>query len=129
MPESIELSIALPASAKRIYDAWLDSAEHGAFTETECVIDPRVGGKFMAGDGYITGVTRVMEPYERIVQSWRTTDFLPDAPDSQLEVLLEEVDGGTKITLVHTNVPDGQGESYKQGWVEYYFDPMRGYFS
>ena len=119
----------LPASAKRIYDAWLDSTEHGAFTDTECVIDPHVGGKFMAGDDYITGVTQVMEPYERIVQLWRTTDFPPDAPDSQFEVLLEEVDAGTRITLEHTNIPDGQGEPYKQGWVEYYFDPMRGYFS
>jgi activator of HSP90 ATPase len=43
--------------------------------------------------------------------------------------MLDENPNGTKITLTHTNLPEGQGESYKQGWDDFYFTPMRAYFS
>ena len=70
-------------------------------------------------------------PNRRIVQTWRSSEFPDDAPDSQIEVLLEDAEGGaaTMITLRHTEIPDGQGESYKQGWDESYFTPMNEYFS
>lgn len=71
---------------------------------------------------------RPLEPGRRIVQSWRTSDFEATDPDSQIEVLLEEVPDGTKITLRHTGIPDGQS-GYEQGWRDNYFDPMREYFS
>ena len=129
MPESIEVSTHLPVSPKRIYEAWLDSQEHAAFTGGAAVIDPKIGGKHTAWDGYIQGTTLELEPYRRIVQTWRTGEVSPDSPDSRLEVLLEEAKGGTQLTLRHTNIPDGQGKSYESGWVENYFEPMRKYFS
>jgi activator of HSP90 ATPase len=70
-----------------------------------------------------------MEPHRRIVQTWRTSEFPEDSTDSRVELLLEEVVDGTKITLIHTEIPDGQGDGYKQGWEDFYFTPMRAYFS
>jgi hypothetical protein len=46
-----------------------------------------------------------------------------------VEILLEEDSKGTKVSLVHTDIPDGQGENYKKGWDEFYFTPMHTYFS
>ena len=92
-------------------------------------IDPVVGGKFSAWDGYITGTTLELEPYRRIVQSWRTVEFPADAPDSRLEILLEENAGETRLTLKHSHVPAGQGAAYESGWMSNYFDPMKDYFS
>ncbi len=129
MSESIEVSTHLPASPKRIYEAWLSSQEHSAFTGGTAVIDPKIGGKHTAWDDYIQGTTIELEPYRRIVQTWRTSEFPPDSPDSRLEVWLEKVKGGTQLTLRHTNIPDGQGKSYESGWAENYFEPMRKYFS
>lgn len=43
-------------------------------------------------------------------------------------MLLEPVEGGTKLTLRHTNVPDGQLEYEQGGWEESYFEPKREYF-
>ena len=76
----------------------------------------------------ILGRTLALEPGRRIVQSWRSTDFGEEDEDSQIEVLLEPVPEGTKITLHHTAIPDGQS-GYEQGWRDNYFDPMRDYFS
>jgi hypothetical protein len=40
-----------------------------------------------------------------------------------VEILLEEDDTGTKITLKHTEIRDGQGKSYKQGWDDFLLNP------
>ena len=78
--------------------------------------------------GYVEGKNLVVEPYRRIVQSWRTTEFPPEADDSQLEVLLEPIGTGTRITLVHTAIPEGQAKGYEDGWEKFYFTPMKAYF-
>lgn len=86
------------------------------------------GGEFTSWDGYIWGKTLVSEPNRRIIQAWRTSEFSETDPDSRVEILLEKSSDGTKITLTHTDIPDGQGESYKQGWDDFYFTPMRKFF-
>lgn len=126
--DSLEISAFIPASQQVLYKAWLSSEMHGAMTGTECQIDPSVGGKFSVSDGYIIGVNQELEPYRKIVQSWRTADFPDKSKDSRLEVLLASAGGGTNITLLHSDIPTGQGEMYREGWQEYYFDPMIEYF-
>jgi activator of HSP90 ATPase len=129
MTDSFEISTVLSTTPQRVYTAWLSSDEHIAMTGGAAQIDPTVGGKFNAWDGYITGTTLELEPQRRIVQSWRTTEFPDDAPDSRLEIVLEAVAGGTQLTLKHSHIPTGQGASYESGWVENYFEPMRTHFS
>jgi uncharacterized protein YndB with AHSA1/START domain len=129
MPEMIELSIILPVSPERIYRAWLDGDQHAAFTGSGATAESVVGGEFTAWDGYISGSNLEFQPYSRIVQLWRTTDFPQESADSRLEILLEAVGKHTKLTLIHSQIPDGQGEGYKDGWQEYYFTPMLAYFS
>ncbi len=97
-------------------------------TGSPASVEGRVGGKFSAWDGYIYGTTLEMEPNRRILQAWHTTEFPEGSPDSRLEVLLEAEGSGTRITLVHTEIPEGQAESYLQGWQDFYFDPMTEYF-
>jgi len=130
VPEKIELSTFLPGTTpEQLYRAWLDGEMHGAFTGSAAQVDPQVGGRFTAWDGYITGTNLILEPFRRIVQSWRTTEFPAGSPDSHLEVLLEEGEAGTTLRLVHTEIPDGQAEDYRQGWEDYYFKPMQDYFA
>jgi activator of HSP90 ATPase len=130
MTDSFEISAVIPAAtAEQICNAWLDSAEHSAFTGSPAVIARDGEQHFTAWDGYISGRTLEVEPPNRILQSWRTTEFPSDSPDSRLEILLEDVDEGVRLTLVHTGIPSGQGENYLQGWEDYYFQPMRTYFS
>jgi activator of HSP90 ATPase len=127
--DSLRMSITLPASPDRVYRAWLSSKEHSAFTGARAAVAAKVGGRFSAWDGYITGKTLALEPAQRIVQSWRTTDFPGDSPDSELEVVLDPVAKGTRLTLVHTRLPQRQVAQYRQGWKDYYFTPMKDYFA
>jgi hypothetical protein len=37
--------------------------------------------------------------------------------------------GGTRVSMVHSNVPATQADSYEKGWGDFYFDPMKKYFA
>jgi activator of HSP90 ATPase len=126
--EELKLSLELPTDVNTLFHAWLDGKEHAAFTGAAAECDARTGGAFSAWDSYITGKTLEIDPGRRILQAWRTTEFPTDAPDSRLELTFEALAEGSRLTLVHTQIPDGQGEMYREGWEEYYFAPMREYF-
>lgn len=129
MGNEFALSAVLPASPAAIYAAWLSSEGHAAMTGSPAKVEAGVGGTFSAWDGYIWGRTLELEPDRRIVLAWRTTEFPEGSSDSKVEILLERVNGDTKITLLHSQIPDGQVEDYKRGWEEFYFAPMRAYFA
>jgi uncharacterized protein YndB with AHSA1/START domain len=113
----------------RIFNAWLDSIEHSAFTGSQASIEPGLGGAHRAFDGYIQGRILELQDGSRIVQSWRTSEFPADSPDSRLEITLEPTLGGTLVTLLHTDIPTGQSDRYRSGWNEFYLSRMKAYFS
>jgi activator of HSP90 ATPase len=129
MSYAFTVSDMLPAAPQAVYDAWMDSGGHSAMTGGPAEVDPAVGGAFTAWDGYITGVTLALDPGRRIVQSWRTSEFSGSDEDSRIEVDLEPVEQATRITLRHSNVPDGHLGYENGGWQEHYFDPMKVYFA
>lgn len=128
MKNGFQISVTLPASPEEIYEGWLTSRIHTAFTGSKATASKKVGSKFTAWDGYISGTNLQLEPNKKIVQLWRTTEFRDEAPDSCVTITLEKVKSGTKLTLKHTNIPDEQDPAYKEGWKEFYFIPMRAYF-
>ncbi len=127
--DEFTISIVLPVTAERLYKAWLDSKEHTAFTIQPANIDPALEGSYSVWDGYIVGENLELQPYSRILQSWRTSDFPEDAEDSMLELSFIETNEGTELMIHHYNLPEGQGPGYEEGWRDYYFVPMEDYFS
>jgi activator of HSP90 ATPase len=128
MTESFRISCVIQASPKRVYEAWLSSDEHSAFTGGIAEIEPIIGGSFSAWDGYITGSTIALVAHSKIVQAWRTTDFPRSANDSKLEISLLPSGKNTELVLEHSHIPEGLGKELEQGWLDYYFKPMSEYF-
>lgn len=125
---SFSLQETFPVSVEQLYSAWLDSASHAAMTGGEAHCSDQLGEAFTAWDGYITGKNIRLHPGRLIVQSWRTMDFGDDDSFSRLELQFEPVENGCLLTLIHSDIPDGQPD-YAQGWEEHYFAPMRAYFN
>jgi activator of HSP90 ATPase len=123
-----EQSDVIPAPPGDVYQAWMSSAGHTGMTGAEAVVNPVIGGEFSAWDGYIWGRTLALDPGVRILQSWRTSEFDEGDADSQVEVVLEPVAGGTSIRLRHTCVPADQLGYENGGWQDNYFEPMKAYF-
>jgi uncharacterized protein YndB with AHSA1/START domain len=108
--ESISVSRVVPASASRVHASWLDPAGHAALTGGAAAAEAaRVGARLTAWDCFVEERHLVLEPGRRIVQSWRTADLPPGAPDSRLEVRLARATGGTRVTIRHGGIPVGQG--------------------
>ena len=116
-------------TAQKIYDAMLSGPKHSKMTGGKATAGTNVGDKFTAWDGYIWGENLELEPAKRIVQSWTTGEFPPNAPASHLEWTFLERDGGTEVTMIHSGMPADQGASYEKGWVDFYWTPMKAYFA
>src|SRR5579863_4870714 len=129
MAYQFTLSTILPATPQAIYRAWLDTRLHSAMTGGAAVMSSQPGARVSAWDGYISGTNIELVPGERIVQTWRTTKFSETDPDSIITVQLLSTADGTRLTLTHSNVPDGHTGYEQGGWQQFYFEPMRRYFS
>ena len=127
--EALRVSTTIPAAPTTLYLAWLNAEQHSAMTSGAAKIDSQVGGKFTALDGYITGKLVNLDLGRRIVMAWRTTDFPREEPDSRVEVHFEALGGSTRLTVLHTDIPEGQSDKYRETWNEKYFAPMRTFFS
>lgn len=127
--EAIRVSTMVPTAPTTLYLAWLNAEQHSAMTGGIAKIDPQVGGKFTTWNGYISGKLVILDLGRRFVMSWRTTDFPREAPDSRVEVHFEALGGSTRVTVLHTEIPEGQSEKCRESWNEKYFGPMRTFFS
>ena len=129
MPYTFTLTTIIPASPEDVYQAWLDSVGRSEMTGGAASMSAEVGAEVSAWDGYISGRNIELVPGERIVQSWRTQEFTDEHGDSVVTVVLQEVDEGTLLTLVHGNVPEEQTSYQEGGWQQNYFEPMVAYFA
>jgi activator of HSP90 ATPase len=129
MSNGFRISTKLPAEPKAVYKAWLSGREHTAMTGGAATASTKVGGRFTAWDGYVTGKNLKLKPHWCIVQSWRTTQFAAGDPDSRLELCIHPSGDGSELLLIHTEIPAEQLEGYRSGWVDYYFEPMKAYFA
>ena len=94
---------------KRSMRHGLDSLVHSEMTGGKASMSDEIDAEVSAWDGYITGRNLKFVPGERIVQSWRTTQFTDEREDSIITVTLEEVEGGTLLTLaLHDVLPCSQ---------------------
>jgi len=127
LAEVLVLRAWLPVRPTFLYSLWMNSRRHSEFSGSPAVIEPHENGEFTAVNGYIHGISTHLIPGKKIVQSWRTRDFPEDAPDSELELLMEPFTGGTVITLVHRNLPPDQIDDYRVFWEEQYLQPLKEY--
>ena len=121
------LTTTISATAKQIYKSWLSTQGHTKMTGETAYISDKIGDAFTAEEGNITGKNLVLEPYQKIVQSWRSEKFDTTDNDSQIEILLNEKGSETELTLKHTNIPVSCTH-YEEAWNTHYFKPMKAYF-
>ena len=74
--ETIRQKATVHAEPAEVYEAFIDAKKHSAFTGSKATGDGRIGSKFIAWDGYISGKNIELEPGKRIVQEWVTSEWL-----------------------------------------------------
>ena len=122
--KTINQTINFQASAHDLYEALMDSEQHAQFTGDAASISKEVGGKFTAWGDYIEGINLELAQDKRIIQKWRTSDW-PQNHYSTVTFEFEETAEGTRLTFTQTDVPDEFCDDINQGWIDYYWTPMK----
>ncbi|MFO0624341.1 MAG: SRPBCC domain-containing protein [Polyangiales bacterium] len=122
--ESIEVSATVPASPDEVWALWMSTKGHSAFTGAAAVIAPQAGHRHTAWDGYIHGWVLKVGPGRRATFAWRTSEFAPSDVDSLVFLTVARAPGGARVRLEHIEIPEGQGARYRQGWDEFYVQPL-----
>jgi activator of HSP90 ATPase len=125
MTPTIQQSVVLPAKPKELFDTYLDSKKHSAVTGGKARISRKVGAKFTAWNGVLSGRNLLIEPNRMIVQAWRSVHFKRSDADSILVLEFSKAPGGGRIDLVHVNVPPQDHRGVTGGWPKYYWKPWK----
>ena len=123
----IRQSVKFQVGPHEVYEALMDSSKHSRFTGGKASISKEVGGKFTAFDGYSQGTNLELVPDEKIIQTWRASDW-PEGHYSKVTFALKKIEGGTRLTFTQNGVPEAQYEDISQGWHDYYWTPMKEMF-
>ncbi len=122
--KTISQSVIFKATPHEVYEAIMDPKKHSEFTGSKARINNKVGGKFSIYDGDIEGVNLELVPDQKIVQSWRYSDW-PEGHYSTATFSLKKVSQGTQLTFTQTAVPEELYKDVSQGWRDYYWAPMK----
>ena len=89
-----------------------------------------VGGKFSMFSGSVEGENTELTPFDsssgeaKIVWKWRLSTWQP-GHFSKVAITMSEKDGGTKLELVQTGVPEEEKERTEKGWNGLLFDRLK----
>lgn len=85
---------------------------------------PEKGGEFVLFNGNVTGKFEDLVENEKLVQKWRLKHW-PAGHHSVATIKLTQTEKGTKMTLEQTGVPETDIERTKQGWKNFYWNPIK----
>lgn len=129
MARTIQMAAALPAPPGRLFDMYLDAAEHSAFTGSPVTISAEAGAPFAAFGGALTGKILQVVPKRLIVQAWRSPHWGSDDVDSTLILTFHAEKDGGRIDLTHVGVVDADFAGVSHGWEKFYWTPWRAYLT
>jgi len=126
----IRQSVVLPAPADTLFAMYLDPKKHAAIIGGPVTISRKPNSAFRAFGGALSGRTLLVKASYLIVQSWRSTNFGKNDPDSIL-ILGFHAAGRNRgrIDLIHLDVPKVDFKGVSAGWKLYYWKPWRKYLA
>jgi len=125
----ISQSVVLLAPADALFHMYLDPIEHEAITGSPVTVGDTPGARFSAFNGALSGTVLSIVAPSLVVQSWRSTDFKSDDPDSTLILSFVPNGDSGRIDLVHLDVPDHDFDVVSKGWEKFYWQPWREYLA
>lgn len=115
-------SIDIDAPPESVFEFLTTEAGMTAWMGQHAELDPRAGGRFavdVAGHP-IRGEYLVVDPPHRVVLSWGIagTDDLPPG-SSTVEFRLTGTGRGTRVDLLHRDLPDSKTLGHTDGWEHF----------
>ncbi len=122
--KNLRQSVTFQASPHEIYEILMDPQKHSALTGSTVKLERKVGTRFSVYDGDIHGENLELIPDRKIIQSWHYADW-PENLYSKVTFSLKEASNGTLLSFRQIGIPQKYYEEIKQGWKDYYWNPMK----
>ena len=128
MSKSIETTKTFLVPARVLYQAFIDSHALSRMLMSPASIDPQVGGNFTFFNGGVSGSIIELEPYSKIVEKWRFSQW-EDECFSSLVIGFQALGSErTKMVVRQTDIPStdkhgngNQDQLVLNGWNERFF--------
>jgi uncharacterized protein YndB with AHSA1/START domain len=115
-------SIEIAAAPSAVFEYLVTADGMTAWMGQHAELDPSVGGLFAVDiQGYpVRGEYLELDPPHRAVVSWgfAGSDDLPPG-HSRVEFTLTAIPSGTRVDLVHSNLPETRAASHGVGWAHF----------
>jgi uncharacterized protein YndB with AHSA1/START domain len=117
-----EVRIAVPPEV--VFPYFTDPARMVDWMGVGALLDPRPGGTFRVeanGRDVVLGEYVEVEPPHRVVFTWgfAGAERVASAGSTRVEVTLEPDGDGTRLVLLHHDLPDGLRDAHADGWIHY----------
>lgn len=124
----VRQEVVFAAPVQRVYKAIALSEDHAAFTGQPADIGQTAGEAWSAYNGEIHGLQIELVANRRIVQAWRAKVW-PEGVYSMVTFEFADEGAGTKLTLTHDAIPEGEDGHLETGWPRMYWTPLKTYLA
>lgn len=128
--EPIVREVHVDATPETVFGFFTEPEKLTRWLAVEATLDPRPGGRNQqvhTGDGegsggpyHMVGEFVEVSPPDRVVFTWGFTDAAVGVPPGStvVEVTLVREGRGTRVRLVHRDLPASELDSHAGGWTE-----------
>ena len=124
---SFKQQVTFNTTPEELYEQIMDAKKHGKFTGGKATMSRKVGGEFSLFDGSAYGKNIELIPNKKIVQTWRMRqDNWPEEVMSEITFDFQPLGKDkTKLLFTQRNIPSNVADEFKQGWKDYYWEPLK----
>ena len=124
LEERVQHELELPAEPPDVFAMFTDPARLCRWIGISAELEPTPGGRFrfeIQPGQFCEGEYLVVDPPRRLVFTWGWTDPWFNLPPgfSRVEVTLEPLPRGTRLRLVHDQLPGEIRVIHDEGWTQF----------
>lgn len=131
MSETLQMELEIAARPETVFGFFTDADAFATWmggAMGDASVEPRPGGAVRVefpGEMVVRGEVAAVEPPRRFAFTWgyEGSDTLPPG-SSTVEILLRPVEGGTRLTLRHTGLPDPATRDQHRGGFRLYLSRL-----
>ncbi|MEX0616326.1 MAG: SRPBCC domain-containing protein [Candidatus Woykebacteria bacterium] len=110
------------AGVEKVWQALVDPKIIEKWSGSSAKMDGKVGTKFELWGGDIWGINTEVVESKKLVQDWFGGDWRE--PSKVTFVLTSDPDG-TRVDLIHENLPDEEAGEFEDGWRKFYMGEIK----